>query len=127
MRSPLLLLVASFFAVPAMAQDSGEDFRWSQPLAAGQILEVKGMNGGIHATAAAGRAALVTGVKRSRRGDPAAVEITVVEHARGVTICAVRVDRGGICEPGESGRHGGRGWGSDNNDVSVEFTVQVPA
>lgn len=137
MRVSSILYVASILsAVSASsalsAQETDREFKWSKALAAGKTLEVKGINGGIRASAATGREASVAGVKRWRRGDPADVEIKVVEHADGVTICAVWVNRGGVCEPGSNSSHGGSGkdrrnrHNNDNNDVSVEFTVSVP-
>jgi hypothetical protein len=74
----------------------------------------------------------VTAIKRARRSDPDEVEIKVIEHADGVTICAVYPSSGrrsrrdwdnepNRCGPGESHNH------IDNNDVNVEFTVRVPA
>ncbi len=60
-----------------------------------------------------------------RKSDPESVKIEVVEHADGVTICAVYPsDRG---EPNEC-RPGGRGrMNVRKNDVQVDFTVRVPA
>jgi hypothetical protein len=107
-------------AAPALA----EDFAWRGRLSSGQTLEVKGINGGITAEPSGGEAE-VTAVKRARHSDPASVEIKVVEHAGGVTICAVYPARGGgrgnACEPG------GEGGNARNNDVQVEFAVKVPA
>ncbi len=59
------------------------------------------------------------------RSDPNEVEIVVVEHADGVTICAVYPSSGSEpneCAPGDGGRNRTR-----NNDVKVEFEVRVPA
>jgi hypothetical protein len=107
-------------AAPALA----EDFAWRGRLTAGQTLEVRGVNGGITAEPSGGEAE-VTAIKRARRSDPASVEIKVVEHAGGVTVCAVYPgrfgSRGNDCQPG------GGGGSSRNNDVQVEFTVKVPA
>lgn len=104
-------------AAPALA----EDFAWRGRLSAGQTLEVRGINGGITADASSGDAE-VTAVKKARHSDPASVEIRTIEHAGGVTICAVYPTRGGgranDCESGGNVR---------NNDVQVEFTVKVPA
>jgi DUF4097 and DUF4098 domain-containing protein YvlB len=67
----------------------------------------------------------VTAVKKGKDDDPADVRIEVVEHSGGVTICAVYPDADGKkneCAPGDGGR-----LSSKDNDVSVAFTVQVPA
>jgi DUF4097 and DUF4098 domain-containing protein YvlB len=122
MKSTSFLWLAGAVALapPALA----DDFAWRGRLAPGQTLEVKGVNGGITAEATGGEAE-VTAVKRARHSDPDSVEIKAVEHAGGVTICAVYPGRGGGhggCEPGEHG-----GGNTRNNDVQVEFTVKVPA
>lgn len=122
MRLILAVSALAFVTAPAAAQD----FRWSGALASGKTLEVRGVNGGIHAAPASGGEALVTAVKRARKSDPKDVEIKVVEHAGGVTICAVypsrRSGRPNTCEPGGEGRNETR-----DNDVEVEFEVRVPA
>jgi hypothetical protein len=68
----------------------------------------------------------VLAVKRGRRSDPRQVEIKVLEHAAGVTVCAVYPPggsgRANECAPGSGGRMDTR-----NNDVEVDFEVRVPA
>ena len=102
-----------------------EDFRWQGKVAAGAAIEIKGVNGGIDAEPASGSEVEVTAVKRARRSNPDEVEIKVIEHAGGVTICAVYPSREGQaneCKAGSAGRMNTR-----DNDVSVEFEVRVPA
>ena len=86
----------------------------------------KGVNGSITASAGSGDQVEVTAEKKARRSDPDSVEVKVLEHAGGVTICAVYPspsgDRPNECAPGEGGRMSTR-----DNDVSVSFTVRVPA
>ena len=101
------------------------DFRWQGALAAGKTLEVRGINGRIRATRADGAQALVTATKRARDDDPAEVEIQVVEHADGVTICAVYPSRRG--GRANECRRGGGTMNTRDNDVEVLFEVQVPA
>lgn len=101
------------------------DFRWGGRVAPGRTVEIKGVNGSVRAEAAAGGEVEVVAEKRGRRSNPDEVRVEVVEHADGVTICAVYPNAGGepnVCAPGERGRMNVR-----NNDVSVEFTVRVPA
>jgi len=111
-------------ATPAMAQKE-QQFSWHGRIASGQTVEVRGINGSIDASPATGSEVEVVAVKRGRRDDPSQVKIDVVPHAGGVTICAVYPSRSGRptndCQPG--------GGHSDirDNDVSVEFTVRVPA
>jgi cytoskeletal protein CcmA (bactofilin family) len=108
-------------AAPALAQ---EQFQWSGRVAEGRAIEIKGVNGDVNAVAAPGGEVRVTATKRGRRSSPAEVLIEVVEHAGGVTICAVYPTRGGRaneCQPGPGGRNQ-----VQNNDVQVEWTVHVP-
>jgi hypothetical protein len=103
------------------------DFEWHGRMSSGQTLEIKGVNGGVRAVAASGSEARVTARKHSRRDDPESVEIKVIQHAGGVTVCAVyptprNSRRDNECAPGDGGR-----MNTQNNDVSVEFEVQVPA
>jgi hypothetical protein len=111
-----------FVAAPALAQD----FEWTGQLAPGQSIEVIGVNGSIHASAARGGNIAVTAVKTARRSNPAEVRIETVAHAGGVTVCVVYP-----APPGESAnecRPGGRGRNNTkDNDTRVDFTVQVPA
>jgi len=116
------LAVAAALAVPSAR---AEDFRWSGALGPGKILEIKGVNGGIEAGAASGSEAEVVARKSGHHSDPADVEIKVVEHGGGVTICAVYPspsdERPNECRPGSGGRMSTR-----DNDVKVQFTVRVP-
>ena len=109
----------------APLQAESQEFRWSGHLVAGQTVEVKGINGTITAEPSATGEVEVTADKRGRRDDPDEVEIKVVEHKNGVTLCAVypssRWGRTNSCEPGEGGH-----LGADNNDVDVDFLVRVP-
>ena len=119
----LAALALTGLATTAAAQD----FRWTGRLAAGKRVEIKGVNGDIHAVAATGTDVEVTAMKHARRSDPDEVEIKVVPSDDGVTICALyptgrRARHENTCEPGDH-------WSSntENNDVSVDFTVRLPA
>ena len=119
----LLLATVPLLAAPVGAQD----FHWTGRLAAGKRLEIRGVNGSIRAMAATGDEIDVTARKTARRSDPDEVEIKVVPSDEGVTICAVyptprRARHENRCEPGDD-------WSSstDNNDVSVDFTIKLPS
>jgi hypothetical protein len=112
-------------AGPLSGQTTAPTFTWDGVLADGETLEIKGVNGSIQAVPASGSRASVVATRSARRSDPTEVEIVVVEHSEGITICAVYPSSGlnrNECLPGDEGRLGAR-----NNDVQVEFTVQVPA
>lgn len=131
--------VASFMSrvgvEAALAVDRGEggattaqaatDFRWSGRVAAGEALEIKGVNGSIEVAPADGDDVLVTAEATARRSDPGSVRIERVEHAGGITFCAVYPTPEGRqenrCGPGSSGR-----MNTERNDVRVDFRVEVP-
>src|SRR5260370_5752546 len=117
----LTVLLAT--AALATARD-GNTFQWTGKLAPGQLIEIKGVNGSIHAEATEGRDVEVIAEKSSRRSDPSEVRLQVVDNGNGTTICAVYPSNDGRPNerrPGESGHMNTR-----NNDVKVEFTVRVP-
>ena len=120
-----VLTVLTVPTVPTVPTVQSDEFNWHRALAPGKTIEIVGVNGSIDASGAPGSEAVVTAVKKGRRSDPAEVDIDVVEHAGGVTICAVYPDarRGepNECRPGGKGRNNTR-----NNDVSVSWTVRVP-
>lgn len=97
-------------------------FRWQGQLAAGQTIEVRGINGEIRATGVSGAMVEVTAVKQARRSDPNSVRINVEQHGNGVTICAV------YPTTNASQRNDCQGSGNNvrDNDVQVDFTVNVP-
>ena len=123
------------FCREAMSQTSksSEEFRWSGNVAPGKAIEIKGISGDIEATAGSGEVEVVA-TKHSRRSDVSSVNIKVVEHSGGVTICAVYPTddpnqttscepvRGSVSSENSSGR-----FSVKNNDVNVDFKVRVPA
>ena len=113
---------AGLFVSTATAQD----FNWSGSIAQGRSIEIKGVNGDVRAEPSGSNQVEVVAEKRARRDDPNSVRIEVVPHAGGVTICAVYPARDGArpneCAPGDGGR-----MNVQNNDVTVRFTVRVPA
>jgi DUF4097 and DUF4098 domain-containing protein YvlB len=121
----LAILAAIVVAAPALSTADSEQFHWNGKLAAGQVIEIKGVNGGITASGTSGGEVELVAVKKGRHSDPHAVKIDVVEHADGVTICAVYPAADGKaneCAPGKAGRMNVR-----DNDVNVEFKLSVPA
>lgn len=118
------LAVAALLAAPALV--SAQDFEWSGEIEAGNAVEVRGVNGDVRARPAADGTAEVTATKRAgRRGDPDDVEIEVVEHGDGVTICVLYPASGG--DSSDGCRPGGAGQSVENNDTEVDFRVGVPA
>lgn len=101
-------------------------FEWSGQIAQGDQLEIKGINGDIEVTLAAGSQAEVRAYKRGDRSDPDSVTVEVVEYDGGVTVCAVYPDVPGQpaneCLPGDQGH-----MSVQDNDVEVNFVVLLPA
>jgi hypothetical protein len=126
-RSTLALIGLGPLAIALLplVAEGADSFRWRGRVAAGQAVEVKGVNGRIEARAGSGAEVEVTATKRGRRSNPDSVQVEVVEHGGGVTLCAVYPSPSGEqpnqCAPGSGGRMNTR-----DNDVSVEFVVSVP-
>jgi DUF4097 and DUF4098 domain-containing protein YvlB len=123
------------FCREAMSQvsNSSEEFRWSGHVAPGKTIEIKGISGDIEATAGVGEVEVVA-TKHSRRSDVSSVNIKVVEHSGGVTICAVYPtddpNQTTSCEPGGrsvSDQNSSAKFNMKSNDVNVDFKVKVPA
>jgi hypothetical protein len=121
-RLTLGVLAAVLVATPAIAQDT---WTWRKAIPSGRMIEIKGINGDISATAASGNEVEVVATKSAKRSDPDDVKIEVVEHGDGVTICAVypapRNKPDNECRPGNQGR-----MSSQNNDTDVDWEVRVP-
>ena len=121
--------VVAGFAFLGCGESTGPiviDFDWTGVVDPGDLIEIKGTNGSINAALATGNEVVVTAQKEGDQSDPATVDIVVVPHAGGVTICAVYPDVPGqpanVCAPGDQAR-----LNNQNNDVEVTFTVAVPA
>jgi hypothetical protein len=132
MRATLFVLSVGTLAFATRATDAAAqqeaDFQWKGRLAQGKTIEIRGVSGDVHAVLTTRPEVEVTAIKSAKRSDPDEVEIKVLEHADGVTICAIyptsrrsRRSRENWCGPGESHNN------TDNNDVNVEFTIRVPA
>jgi len=126
MQRYLLSLSGAALLALAPIAAAAQDFQWHGPIPQGQTIEIKGVNGDVRAEPSGSNEVEVSAEKRARRDDPAGVQIQVVPHAGGVTICAVYPSRDASkpneCLPGEGGR-----MNVQNNDVTVRFTVRVPA
>ena len=108
----------------SLGREAGSAFEWSGLVGEGQWIEIKGISGKLTAMPATGNRVQVTAMRSGFRSDPNEVEIVVVEHGDGVTICAVYPSSGSepnACAPGDGGRNRAR-----HNDVKVEFDVLVP-
>jgi len=102
-----------------------DGFSWRGSIGSGNVLEIKGVNGPIVVERASGSRVEVTAQAEGRRSDPKTVTIGRVEHAGGVTLCAVYPTPEGesenYCAPG-----GGGHMNVGKNDVQVSFHVMLP-
>src|SRR5438093_2840953 len=121
------VLLTTALCVGAVAALTAQDFNWHGRIAAGKRIEVKGVNGDVRAVLTSGAEPVMNARKEARPSEPAEVEIKVGESDEAIPICAVyptppRARQESTCEPGDR-------WHSttENNDVTVDFEVQVPA
>ena len=122
----LVALCAVATETSAQTQRNDDSFAWSGRIAAGNTLRIRNLAGAINVERSGSGQVEVTGLKTYRRGDPADVRFEVVPEGDGVTICAIWYE--GRCT--EDGPKSGRRRDDDedrNNDVSVTFTVKLPA
>ena len=124
MKSLTIVLGATLLAGGLAPAVVAQDFDWSARLGDGQAIEIKGINGNV--TARGTSSGEVTVTARKSGPDRNDVRIEVVEHDRGVTICAVYPDkndgRPNECAPGNKGR-----MNTEDTEAEVEFEVMVPA
>jgi len=120
------LTAALTLLLAGAASASAQDFNWRGSIDRGRSIEITGINGDIHAVAASGAEVRVSAQKSARRSNPDDVRIEVLQHGGDVTICAIYPERDGRntneCRPG-----GATNRNIGNNDVRVDFTVEVPA
>lgn len=123
--SLVIVIAASAFANALPQGDTGNEFRWHGRIGEGKTVEIKGVNGEVRAEVASGEEVEVVAVKRSSwgQGNAQEVQIKLIEHADGITVCALYPQRDGRlaeCKPGAGGQN------SHKNNVNVAFTVRVP-
>lgn len=125
------LALLALVALPLGAQERQTDrgaFTWNGRVAPGAWVRVHNVNGGIKVERATGNQVEIVATKSWRRGDPSDVRIELKRigpNEEGVIVCAFWNENATCDERGyrsESSR--GR---SRNSDVSVEFTVKLPA
>jgi hypothetical protein len=117
-------------AVAAQEKSSDRDFTWDGRIPTGKWLYVRDLNGSIRVERSTGDRAEVTAVKRWRRGNPEDVRIETRRLGGDdgdVIICAFWSQDATCDEDGYRNRGNRDGWRSRDNDVSVDFTVKLPA
>jgi hypothetical protein len=124
MNTKLAGAAALFFVAAAGQARDVDGFFWSAKLAPGQTIEIKAVQGSIHAEGSTGTQVEVVARKKGHLEEASNARIDVVASAQGFTVCAVNaaetrdVSQTG-CIPGP---------GSPlNTDAQVDFIVRVPA
>lgn len=126
-RALVLAAALPILAVSAGAQES-DSWQWSGTIGQGRTVYLHNINGEVRVESWSGSTVEVRAVKRWRRGNPEMVRIearTAGGSNGDVIVCALNTPSATCDEDGiRSNRE--RSWNRDN-DVSVEFTVRVPA
>ena len=107
-----------------------KDVLWEGPIAAGKTLDLRGLNGPIHAERATGTTATVRAIRTSRKSDPALVKIERWEEGGSVYFCALYPgEEAGSPNPCDTrkGKEKWKGHDDDRDDIVVEWEVKVPA
>lgn len=126
-----LALLAAVPAAPVGAQErsSDRDFRWEGTVPSGRWLYLRNLNGSVRIDRATGNRVEIVAEKTWRRGNPEDVRIEVTQVGSGsqdVLVCALWHENSECDERGYRTRNDDSRR-NRNNDVSVEFTVRVPA
>ena len=122
-----LLLVA---AATAGAQEDVAGWSWNGTLAAGRTIHLRNVNGEVRFEPGTGNTVEIRAEKRWRRGDPddVSIEARRVGASDGdILVCALWGDNARCAVDGYRGTTSDRGGWRRDNDVSVHFTVKVPA
>jgi len=120
----VLTVLAAWFGPAKLGTDGGDAFHWKGKVPAGQLVEIRGINGSIHAEPAIGNDVEVVAHKTGQPYDDVAIEVQVVEHLGGVTFCAVYPSGNGHrpeCLPGANSP-----LNAISNDVNIDFLVRLP-
>src|SRR5258708_17139779 len=116
-----ILALSAATALAAMATVGTDSFRWSGKMTAGQVLEVRGVNGSIHAEGGSGDEIEVIARKSGHWSDTSGVRVEVVRHAEGILVCAVYPSGANDFNPDALS------LGILGSDVRVDFTIPIPA
>lgn len=113
------------------ARDTAPDFHWTGHVDADRWVRVRNLSGGIRFEQASGSNVEIRAHKSWRHGDPDRVQITLARTGPGagdVLVCALWEDSDSHCDENAYDSHSHHhGWHDADDDVSVDFTVLVPA
>jgi hypothetical protein len=117
MPMPRLLTLLIFAGCAAWAAQI-DDFEWRGPIARGRLVEIRGINGDIHALPSTSGEVEVVARVANEDGDAEPVQVQLVPGDGGLTICATRPGQT-ECQPVEQSSTQGPG-------ARVDFFVRVP-
>lgn len=128
MRDPLLILTLATAtvgaAVPAATQIN--NFQWSGAVERGNVVEIRGVNGSVRALASGDGLVHVTAASGGPQ-HPQRLDIRVVEHDRGVTICATHPRLSAASDLYDCVRGGDRrSTIALEDDPEIDFVIGVP-
>ena len=107
-----LVLLLTLMSIPSFAAATADPFAWRGPVAPGLAVEIRGLNGDVHAEFSTGTEvevyAQVSGAER--------VHVDVIHHNGGVTVCTVSQTDPKQCS--EQALTAG--------DARINYTVRVP-
>jgi len=116
--------LALLAAAPASATTA--DFHWSRPMGSSRTVEIRNINGAIHAEASKDGILEVIAIRSSKHQDPESVTINVFESNGRLTFCTLYPSRPGN-PPNTCDERGNTSHSSSNSDVEVSYRVKVPA
>lgn len=112
-----------------MAADTAAEFHWAGHIEATRWVRIRNLSGSIRVQRAPGADVDIRGRKSWGRGDPDKVHITLQRTGAGdgdVLVCALWDERT-TCDDDSYSSHSHHRGGSRDDDVSVDFTVSLPA
>jgi hypothetical protein len=128
-RRLALVLAGLVSATPALAAAQQQDFHWTGRVAGGRWLRVRNLSGPILVESSTSGQIEVDAEKRGHGGDASRVRFVMRRtgaDSGDVLICALWGDESSCNEDGYHA-HNHRHWGDENEDLSVRFTVKLPA
>ena len=123
----LMAVAAPLSAQQSTASSRAPDFKWEKSLAAGSLVGLHNISGDVRVSTSTSGKVEITGIKRGRYAEDVTLE--VIEHARGITVCAMNRNLDQECDEGglRSRDDRRRGWRDrDWDDASIDIVVKVP-
>ncbi|HWZ60454.1 MAG TPA: DUF4097 family beta strand repeat-containing protein [Gemmatimonadaceae bacterium] len=127
---PLALACVTAALSAQQPADAGRTFHWTGPVATGHWLRVRNLSGAIHVEQSTSNQVEVDAEKTGRHGDPTTIRFVAQRtgaDSGDMLICALWGDESSCDADGYHSHSHHHGWNSDDNDLSVRFTVRLPA